>query len=142
MDGHLQGISIVPSLPFLEGEILVTDALLRLAAASKKAWRQWTSTAEVLHLGHTHPTPTDDDQICDSRPHEDHFRVVAVAVTLQVLLVQPALAEWIVLIEPTPIPMDLPWVHQVEAQLCLLQRGRPCIPVNHPIKNPIINPVL
>jgi hypothetical protein len=38
--------------------------------------------------------------------------------------------------------MDLPWVHQVEAQLCLLQRDRPCIPVNRPIKNPIMHPVL
>lgn len=95
----------------------------------------------VLHLDHTHPTPTDGDQICDNRPHEDHLRVADVGATLQALLAQLALGVWTGLIELTWIPMDPPWVHRDEAQLCLCRRGRPCILVNRPIKPPILRPV-
>lgn len=97
--------------------------------------------AEVPHLDHTHQTPTDDDQICDSRPHGDHLRVVAVEGIPRDLLVQPAPDVLIGPIEPTETPMDLPWGHQVEAQRCLLRWRQPCIPVNHPIKNPTMPPV-
>lgn len=97
--------------------------------------------AEVPHLDHTHQTPTDDDQIYDSRLHEDYLRVVAVEGILRGLLVQPAPDVLIGPIEPTEIPMDLPWDHQGEAQLCLLRRRQPCTPVNHPIENPIMPPV-
>ena len=97
--------------------------------------------AVVLHLDHIHPTPTDGDQICDSHLHEDYLRAGVVGDTLRARLVQLALDVLIGPIEPTQIPMDHPWDRQVGAQPCLLRRERPCIPVNHPIKHPIIPPV-